>query len=86
MQNSNPIVPEINRTPLENFFYKLQIAYNFIKAEKAIVIIDKDIESFNLDPVEVMTICGKTSIAIKKMQDIQEQQSQDELINGLLYN
>ncbi|AOZ99617.1 hypothetical protein [Flavobacterium commune] len=90
MQNSKITVQEFDKTPIQNFFNKLRVAYNLIKAEKSIVIIGDKIESFNLDPEKVMGICGKISINLKVAQELKEMELQDQLvsesIHRLVYN
>ncbi|SDZ91441.1 hypothetical protein SAMN05443667_101272 [Flavobacterium gillisiae] len=91
MQNSKTIqVEEIENTPFLGFIERVRVAYQFIKAPKAIVIMGNQIENFNHSPEEVRAICKDVHDSLEGIEEQKEQEAHEELLerssDKLIYN
>lgn len=70
--------------PIADLVIRLKIAYRFITAKKAIVIIDNELDIFNTDPQEVFEICSQIvgDFAEQMFEDIE----QNIAIHNLVHN
>lgn len=75
-------LPPTEKDPTRDLVTRLKVAYRVFCAKKAIVIIENDIDVFNIDPAEVLNICS--SIVFNLAPIVVEDIEQDVMIENLI--
>jgi hypothetical protein len=81
MQNSNQLPPEEDY--LSNLIVRLKVAYRVLTARKAIVIIENDVDIFNMEAADVVAVASQMvgNFASEMFEDME----QDIAIRNLVY-
>lgn len=84
MQNSTLPAEENIVTVLKSFTIRLKLAYKILNTPKAIIILDNQIDIFNMEKNEVVTICA--NICSNMIQAEIDEDKINTLINKLVYS
>lgn len=83
MQNSTLPVEENLVTVFKSFIERLKLAYKFLNTSKAIIIIDNQIDIFNMERNDVIAMCA--NICGDMVQAEIEEDKINRLVNELVY-
>ena len=84
MQNSTAPVEENLVTAFKSFTVRLKLACKFLRTPKAIIIIENQIDIFNMEKTEVIAVCS--NICGDLVQAEIDEEKINRLVNELVYS